>query len=163
MADHSGTLGTQANKMHGSSDATVEKAVIIIVGDRTSEDRAVLAKRPEEQQRSRDPQLQGVRNKPLAIQGHTLQHLHSIITAKAQTASPSVILGIVDDTLLTLQVTLPADNQQQSHNEAESIITTLTIQKLLPRCDGVRFDHRAQSSYTTAHHLPRPSQPPRGD
>lgn len=40
----------------------------------------------------------------------------------------SVILGKVDDKLLTLQVTLPADNQQQAQTEAESIINTLTIQ-----------------------------------
>ena len=51
-------------------------------------------------------------NKPLEIKGHTLQQLDSIISAKGQTAWSSVILGKVDDKLLTLQVTLPADNQQ---------------------------------------------------
>ena len=49
-------------------------------------------------------------------------------SAKGQTAWSSVILGKVDDKLLTLQVTLPADNQQQAQTEAESIINTLTIQ-----------------------------------
>ncbi len=82
----------------------------------------------EDQQRSRDPQLQVVSNKPLEIKGHTLQQLDSIISAKGQTARSSVILGKVDDKLLTLQVTLPADNQQQAQTEAESIINTLTIQ-----------------------------------
>ncbi len=67
-------------------------------------------------------------NKPLEIKGHTLQQLDSIISAKGQTARSSVILGKVDDKLLTLQVTLPADNQQQAQTEAESIINTLTIQ-----------------------------------
>ncbi|EJK89403.1 protein DcrB [Klebsiella pneumoniae subsp. pneumoniae DSM 30104 = JCM 1662 = NBRC 14940] len=67
-------------------------------------------------------------NKPLEIKGHTLQQLDSIISAKGQTAWSSVILGKVDDKLLTLQVTLPADNQQQAQTEAESIINTLTIQ-----------------------------------
>ncbi len=52
----------------------------------------------------------------------------SNISAKGQTAWSSVILGKVDDKLLTLQVTLPADNQQQAQTEAESIINTLTIQ-----------------------------------
>ncbi len=68
-----------------------------------------------------------VSNKPLEIKGHTLQQLDSIISAKAD-RPPSVILGKVDDKLLTLQVTLPADNQQQAQTEAESIINTLTIQ-----------------------------------
>lgn len=89
---------------------------------------AVLAKRTEDQQRSRDPQLQVVSNKSLEIKGHTLQQLDSIISAKGQTAWSSVLLGKVDDKLLTLQVTLPADNQQQAQTEAESIISTLTIQ-----------------------------------
>ncbi|HFO2485176.1 TPA: DcrB-related protein, partial [Klebsiella pneumoniae] len=69
-----------------------------------------------------------VSNKPLEIKGHILQQLDSIISAKGQTAWSSVILGKVDDKLLTLQVTLPADNQQQAQTEAESIINTLTIQ-----------------------------------
>lgn len=128
MADQSGKLGTRANNMHVYSDATGQKAVIVIVGDSTNEDLAVLAKRTEDQQRSRDPQLQVVSNKPLEIKGHTLQQLDSIISAKGQTARSSVILGKVDDKLLTLQVTLPADNQQQAQTEAESIINTLTIQ-----------------------------------
>ena len=88
----------------------------------------MLAKRLEDQQRSRDPQLQVVSNKSLEIKGHTLQQLDSIISAKGQTAWSSVLLGKVDDKLLTLQVTLPADNQQQAQTEAESIISTLTIQ-----------------------------------
>ncbi|MGP7885833.1 DcrB-related protein, partial [Raoultella planticola] len=48
--------------------------------------------------------------------------------AKGQTAWSSVILGKVDDKLLTLQITLPADNQQQAQSAAENIINTLVIQ-----------------------------------
>ncbi len=47
MADQSGKLGTRANNMHVYSDATGQKAVIVIVGDSTNEDLAVLAKRPK--------------------------------------------------------------------------------------------------------------------
>ena len=124
----SGKRGTQANNMHVYSDATGQKAVIVIVGDNTSEDLGVLAQRLEEQQRSRDPQLQVVTNKSIEIKGHTLQQLDSIISAKGQTAWSSVILGKVDDKLLTLQITLPADNQQQAQTAAENIINTLVIQ-----------------------------------
>jgi hypothetical protein len=38
MTDQSGKLGTQANNMHVYSDATGQKAVIVIVGDDTAED-----------------------------------------------------------------------------------------------------------------------------
>ena len=128
MTDQSGKLGTQANNMHVYSDATGQKAVIVIVGDNTNEDLAVLAKRLEDQQRSRDPQLQVVTNKAIELKGHTPQQLDSIISAKGQTAYSSVLLGKVDNQLLTLQITLPADDQQKAQTAAENIINTLVIQ-----------------------------------
>ncbi|KNC88351.1 DcrB family lipoprotein [Trabulsiella odontotermitis] len=128
MTDQSGKLGTQANNMHVYSDATGQKAVIVIVGDDTKEELSMLAKRLEEQQRNRDPQLQVVTNKSIELKGHTLQQLDSIISAKGQTAYSSVVLGKVDGKLLTMQVTLPADNQQQAQTAAENIINTLVIQ-----------------------------------
>ncbi|MDA3134533.1 DcrB family lipoprotein [Atlantibacter hermannii] len=127
MTDQSGKLGTQANNMHVYSDATGQKAVIVIVGDDTTEGLDVLAKRLEDQQRSRDPQLQVVTNKSIEVKGHTLQQLDSIISAKGQTAYSSVVLGKVDNKLLTLQITLPADNQQQAQATAENIINTLEV------------------------------------
>ena len=128
MTDQSGKLGTQANNMHVYSDATGQKAVIVIVGDNTNEELSVLAKRLEDQQRSRDPQLQVVTNKSIELKGHTLQQLDSIISAKGQTAYSSVLLGKVDNQLLTLQITLPADDQQKAQTAAENIINTLVIQ-----------------------------------
>ena len=99
----------------------------MIVGDDTSEDLGVLSKRLEDQQRSRDPQLQVVTNKSIELKGHTLQQLDSIISAKGQTAYSSVVLGKVDNKLLTMQITLPADNQQKAQATAENIINTLVI------------------------------------
>ena len=127
MSDQSGKLGTQANNMHVYSDPTGQKAVIVIVGDDTNEGLDVLAKRLEEQQRNRDPQLQVVSNKPLTVKGHEMQQLDSIISAKGQTAWSSVVLSKVDNKLLTLQVTLPADNQQKAQTAAENIINTVVI------------------------------------
>ena len=127
MTDQSGKLGTQSNNMHVYSDATGQKAVIVIVGDDTTEDLSVLTKRLEDQQRSRDPQLQVVTNKSIEVKGHTLQQLDSIISAKGQTAWSSVVLGKVDNKLLTIQVTLPAENQQQAQTAAENIINTIVL------------------------------------
>ncbi len=127
MTDQSGKLGTQANNMHVYSDATGQKAVIVIVGENTPDDLAALTKRLEDQQRARDPQLQVVTNKSVEVKGHTLQQLDSIISAKGQTAYSSVILGKVDNQLLTMQITLPADNQQLAQTAAENIINTITI------------------------------------
>ena len=114
--------------MHVWSDATGQKAVIVIMGDDPKEDLAVLAKRLEDQQRSRAPQLQVVTNKAIELKGHKMQQLDSIISAKGQTAYSSVILGNVGNQLLTMQITLPADNQQKAQTTAENIINTLVIQ-----------------------------------
>lgn len=123
MTDQSGKLGTQANNMHVWSDATGQKAVIVIMGDDPKEDLAVLAKRLEDQQRSRDPQLQVVTNKAIELKGHKMQQLDSIISAKGQTAYSSVILGNVGNQLLTMQITLPADDQQKAQTtERNSLI-----------------------------------------
>lgn len=127
MTDQSGKVGTQTNNMHVYSDATGQKAVIVIIGDNTTDDLAAMSQRLEEQQKARDPQLQVVTNKSIEIKGHTLQQLDTVISAKGQTAYSSVILSKVDDKLLTMQITLPADNQQQAQTAAENIINTLTI------------------------------------
>ena len=67
-------------------------------------------------------------NKAIELKGHKMQQLDSIISAKGQTAYSSVILGNVGNQLLTMQITLPADNQQKSQTTAENIINTLVIQ-----------------------------------
>ncbi|MCT4704961.1 DcrB family lipoprotein [Enterobacteriaceae bacterium H11S18] len=127
MTDQSGKLGTQTNNMHVYSDATGQKAVIVIMGDSSPDDLAALTKRLEDQQRGRDPQLQVVTNKSIEVKGHTLQQLDTVISAKGQTAYSSVILGKVDEKLLTMQITLPADDQQKAQSAAENIINTITI------------------------------------
>jgi hypothetical protein len=71
--------------------------------------------------------LQVVTNKSIELKGQKMQQLDSIISAKGQTAWSTVVLGKVDNKLLTLQVTLPADNQQQAQTAAENIVNTLVI------------------------------------
>ncbi|EXU76819.1 DcrB family lipoprotein [Erwinia mallotivora] len=127
MSDQSGKLGTQANNMHVYADASGQKAIIVIEGDTSSEGLDTLSKRLEQQQRSRDPQLQVVTNKAIDLKGQPAQQLDSVISAKNQSSWSSVVLAKVDNKLLTLQITLPADNQQQSQAEAENIINTITL------------------------------------
>lgn len=127
MTDQSGSLGTQSNNMHVYSDSNGQKAVIVIIGDSISEEPQELAKRLEQQQRSRDPQLQVVASKSINLQGHNMWRLDSIISAQGQTSYSCVILGAVDNKLLTLQVTLPVDNPQQAQDAVQSIINSIVI------------------------------------
>jgi len=71
--------------------------------------------------------LQVVTNRSIELKGQTLQQLDSVISAKGQTAWSSVVLGKIDNHLVTLQVTLPADNQQQAQTAAENIINTIVV------------------------------------
>lgn len=127
MADQTSKLGTQANNMHVYSDKTSQKAVIVIVGDKTDEALNTLADRLEQQQRNRDPQLQVVTNKSINLKGQTLQQLDSVISANGQSTYSSVLLDKMDGKLLTVQISLPADNQQEAQRAAENIISTLTV------------------------------------
>ena len=128
MTDQSCKLGTQANNMHVYADSTGQKAVIVILGDNTTESLDVLAGRLQDQQKARDTNLQVVTNKSIQVNGQTLQQLDTVITSAGQKAYSSIVLGKVDSHLLTLQITLPADNQQQAQTDAETIINTLKIQ-----------------------------------
>ncbi|CAX57275.1 DcrB family lipoprotein [Erwinia pyrifoliae] len=127
MSDKSGKLGTQANNMHVYADESGQKAIIVIEGDSSNEGLDTLTERLEAQQRSRDPQLQVVTNKTISVKDHELQQLDSVISANNQSSWSSVVLGKIDGKLLTLQITLPADNQQQAQTEAESIINSITL------------------------------------
>jgi len=69
-----------------------------------------------------------VTNKSIQVNGQTLQQYDSIISSAGQQAYSSIILGKVDDHLLTIQISLPADNQQQAQTDAEAIINTLKVQ-----------------------------------
>nr|WP_314425092.1 DcrB family lipoprotein [uncultured Erwinia sp.] len=127
MSDKSGKLGTQANNMHVYADESGQKAIIVIEGDSSNDTLDDLAKRMIEQQRSRAPQLQVVTNKEITVNGQQLQQLDTVISANNQTAWSSLVMGKVDGKLLTLQISLPGDDQQAAQTEAANILKTLQL------------------------------------
>ncbi len=127
MSDKSGKLGNQTINMHVYADETGARTIIVIAGDATSEGLDVLALRLEQQQRNRDPQLQVVSDKAIILRDQPAQRLDSVVSANNQTSWSSVILAKVDGKLLTLQITLPGDNQQQAQSDADSIVQSITL------------------------------------
>lgn len=127
MSDKSGKLGNQATNMHVYSDESGSRAIIVIAGDATTEGLDVLSQRLEQQQRNRDPQLQVVANKAVTLNGQPAQQLDTVISANNQTSWSSVVLAKADGKLLTLQITLPADNQQQAQSDADNIVKSITL------------------------------------
>lgn len=128
MADQSDKLTNRPTNMHVYADSTNQRAVIVIVADKAPDTLETLTKRMEEQQRSRDANLQVITNKAVEINGVPMRQLDTIITVAGQKAYSAVLLGTLPDgKLLTLQVTLPADNQQQSQNEAAGIFNTVKV------------------------------------
>ncbi|MFT4270124.1 MAG: DcrB family lipoprotein [Pantoea sp.] len=127
MSDKSGKLGTESANMHVYADQTGARAIIVIAGDPTNEALDALSQRLEQQQRNRDPQLQVVSNKAVTLSDQPAQQLDTVISANHQTSWSSVILAKVDGKLLTLQITLPADNQQQAQSDADSIVKSITL------------------------------------
>ena len=127
MSDKSGKLGSQTTNMHVYADETGARAIIVIAGDPTSDGLDVLSKRMEQQQRNRDPQLQVVSNKSVTLKDQPAQQLDSVISANNQTSWSSVVLAKVDGKLVTLQITLPGDNQQQAQSDADNIVKSITL------------------------------------
>lgn len=127
MSDKSGKLGTQANNMHVYADESGQKAIIVIEGDSSNDTLDDLAKRMIDQQRSRAPQLQVVTNKEITVNGQQLQQLDTVISANNQTVWSSLVMGKVDGKLLTLQISLPGDDQQSAQTEAGNILKTLQL------------------------------------
>ncbi|MNV80280.1 hypothetical protein D3C71_1738770 [compost metagenome] len=103
--------------------------MIVILGDKTADSLETLSKRLEDTQRARDANLQVVTNKAIDVNGVPLRQLDSIITSGGEKAYSSILIGTLDNNMLTIQVTLPADNQQQAQSEAEGIIKTLKLNK----------------------------------
>lgn len=128
MADQSSKLSQQSNNRHVFADSTGQRALIVILGDKPADSLETLAQNLEQQQRSRDANLQTIANKAISINGVPLHQLDSIITSGGQKAYSSILLGELDNQLLTIQVTLPADNQQQAQSEAAGIISSLKLQ-----------------------------------
>lgn len=88
---------------------------------------AGVSLRREQQQRNRDPQLQVVSNKAVTLGGEPAQQLDTVISANNQTSWSSVVLAKVDGKLMTMQVTLPAQNQQQAQSEAETVVKSIKL------------------------------------
>ncbi len=127
MSDKSGKLGSEANNMHVYADETGQRAIIVIAGDTNNDALDVLGQRFEQQQRNRDPQLQVVSNKAVTLKDKPAQQLDTVISANNQTSWSSLILAKVDGKLMTMQITLPADNQQKAQSDADAIVKTITL------------------------------------
>ncbi|MFG1174794.1 DcrB family lipoprotein [Erwiniaceae bacterium CAU 1747] len=127
VTDKSGKLGTQANNMHVYADESGQKAIIVIEGDSSNDTLEDLAKRMLDQQRSRAPQLQVVTNKEITVDGQKLQQLDTVISVNNQSAWSSLVMGKVDGKLMTLQISLPGDNQQAAQTEAANFLNTLHL------------------------------------
>ncbi|MGL5387116.1 MAG: DcrB family lipoprotein [Enterobacterales bacterium] len=129
LADQSDKLTNQPSNVHIYADGSNQRAVIVIVADKAAaSDLETLAKRMEEQQRSRDANLQVITNKAVEINGVPMRQLDTVITVAGQKAYSGVLLGMMPDgKQVTLQITLPADNQQQSQDVAAGVFNTVKI------------------------------------
>ncbi|ANI29637.1 lipoprotein [Yersinia entomophaga] len=127
FTDQSDKISSPSSNKRVYATKNGEKAVVIILNEKDTAGLDVLAQRLIEQQKGRDANLQIVTNKTIQVDGKPLQQLDSIITSGGQKAYSSVVMGNVDNNSMTLQITVPAENQQQAQTETESIISTLKL------------------------------------
>lgn len=125
--DRSGKVGTQASNMHVYADESGQQAVIVILNNDDPKPLDELMQDLENQQRTRDANLQVITNKEIEIDGQPFRQLDSVIAVGGAKSYSSVVMGRVGGKLMTLQITLPADNLEQAQIGAEKIIATLKL------------------------------------
>ncbi len=128
MNDETGKLGTQSNNMHVYANADGQQAVIVIVGDETPLSLSELSQKLQTQQRNRDPQLQVVSDKSVTLGNGTAQQLDSVISTNNHSSWSTVVFAKVNNKLVTLQISLPADNQSESQALASDIVNSIHLQ-----------------------------------
>ena len=127
MSDQTGKLGTESNNMHVYANNNGQQAVIVIIGDETALTLPQLSQKLQDQQRNRDPQLQVVADKPITL-GHTAgQQLDSVVSTNNHSNWSTVVVTKLNNQLITLQISLPADNQSQSQSIASEIVRSIVI------------------------------------
>ena len=127
MSDQTGKLGTESNNMHVYANNSGQQAVIVIIGDQTSLTLAQLSQKLQDQQRSRDPQLQVVADRGIMLGQTPGQQLDSVVSTNNHSNWSTVVLAKLNNQLVTLQISLPADNQSQSQSIASEIVKTIVI------------------------------------
>ncbi|SFN41943.1 protein of unknown function [Izhakiella capsodis] len=127
LSDKSDKLATQASNMHVYADNSQQRTIIVLIGDNSHQNLDVFTQRLEKEQRNRDPQLQVISNKALTLDGHPAQELITVISANNQTNLSSIILAKLDDRVMTMQISLPAGNQQLAQNEAQKVVDSLKL------------------------------------
>ncbi|MDN6072342.1 MAG: DcrB family lipoprotein [Enterobacterales bacterium] len=127
LTDQSGKLGSQSNSMHVYANKSGQQAIIVIMAPLPADSLSTLSGRLVEQQKSRDPSLNVLSDKSIEVSGQQAQEVNSLQTAKGQVSYSSIVLAKAGDQLMTMQVSLPGENQQEAANIANGVINTLKI------------------------------------
>ncbi|WP_241581327.1 DcrB family lipoprotein [Rosenbergiella nectarea] len=127
MSDQTGKLGTESNNMHVYANNNGQQAVIVIIGDETALTLPELSQKLQDQQRHRDPQLQVVADKPITLGDTPGQKLDSVVSTNNHSNWSTVVLAKLNNQLITIQISLPADNQSQSQSIASEIVQSIVI------------------------------------
>lgn len=129
LTDQSVKLGSQSNSMHVYANKSGQQAVIVIMAPLPSDSLSTLSGRLVEQQKARDPSLNVLSDKSIEISGQPAQEVNSVQTAKGQVSYSSIVLAKAGDQLMTMQVSLPGENQQEAANIANGVVNTLKIKE----------------------------------
>ena len=126
LTDQSGKLGSQSNSMHVYANKSGQQAVIVIMAPLPSDSLSTLSGRLVEQQKARDPSLNVLSDKSIEV---SAQEVNSVQTAKGQVSYSSIVLAKAGDQLMTMQVALPGENQQEAASIAKGVVNTLKIKE----------------------------------
>lgn len=129
MHDKNGQLENQTNNMHVYTSDSGRSTALVIFSDYSNIDALPsMLDNIELQLRTRDDSLEVTVKKASVLENNqTIQRLDTITQIKGQKAYTSNVLGMVDQQLFTLRITLPATDPTLAEKTIDRIIQSLQI------------------------------------
>lgn len=127
LQDQSGNNASQTSNMAVYADNSAQKMLIVISSSMPADPLNNLIERMEAQQKMRDTDMSVLTKKEVTVGDQKLQRLDTLIRIDGKKNYSSTLLGQVDQQLLTMQVTFPAEQQAEGEKVVQKFIDSIKI------------------------------------
>lgn len=127
LQDQNGSNTSQTSNMAVYADNSAQKMLIVISSSMPGDSLENLISRMESQQKMRDTEMTVLTKKGISAGNQTLQRLDTLIRIDGKRNYSSTLLTQIDQQLLTMQITFPADRQAEGEKAVQTFIDSIKI------------------------------------
>lgn len=125
--DQSNQLTQQSNDRYIFTNQDTSQSLIVLLDEPFKGELSEQVKNIEENRKQRDASQVTISSKPIEVSGYSLYRLDMRSKENDHETLVSTITGNVNDRLLTIQVSLPAEPPQEAQKIVQSIQDSLTL------------------------------------